>query len=82
MQHHIMCSAFKQTKEMENKEAPLLPISVWNTERVELWLNEIQLEKYLEIFRKATIDGPKLLQMSKQEFLKLGINDIRFWQES
>lgn len=50
------------------------PISIWSCTDVQDWLDSLGLPQYRTSFARAGIDGAKLVDMSRNDFHNLGVN--------
>ena len=67
----------KEKKESETMEKNDGSMSQWDVEDVLQWLSSMNLHKYSFKFRSESVDGAKLKSMKRNDFISLGIKDVK-----
>ncbi|XP_076832769.1 diacylglycerol kinase delta isoform X2 [Brachyhypopomus gauderio] len=70
---------FKRDKNNKNKEACAtlsLPVHQWGVEEVAVWLEQLCLSEYREIFMKHDVQGSELLHLERRDLKDLGVTKV------
>ncbi|XP_041127005.1 diacylglycerol kinase delta-like isoform X4 [Polyodon spathula] len=70
---------FKKEKNNKNKEASgslVLPVHLWGTEEVAIWLELLSLCEYKDIFIGHDIRGAELLHLERRDLKDLGVTKV------
>uniref|UniRef100_A0A4W4HD31 Diacylglycerol kinase n=1 Tax=Electrophorus electricus TaxID=8005 RepID=A0A4W4HD31_ELEEL len=70
---------FKRDKNNKNKEACgtlNLPVHQWGVEEVAVWLEQLCLSEYREIFIKHDVQGSELLHLERRDLKDLGVTKV------
>ncbi|KAH9525332.1 hypothetical protein Btru_001069 [Bulinus truncatus] len=65
-----------QTLDKNSKPFAMKSVSTWSCLDVLDWLDSLGLPQYRVSFAKACIDGTKLIEMGRNEFINLGVTQV------